>query len=174
MGQLGRGSREGEKTNSKLCIELVTALGQLRFSPGVLGRTPCGCLPKMGQREVFTHRLQYFIFFAIRANAFFLLNLLNLLFINILFILFLLFIFLYLNYLHKQNGWQVSLQRLWCTDPVGAMKARTKRMGGEEVRQSVSYMTSLCCKDIWEMQFLLMVATSPAKTNSFCFCFGYC
>lgn len=62
-----------------------------------------------------------------------------------------LFISLYLNYLHKQNGWEVSLQRLWCADPVGAMMARTKRMGGKDVRGSISYMTSLSCKDIWEM-----------------------
>lgn len=153
MSQLGRGSREGEKTNSKLCIELVTALGNWGSVQEYWEGHPVVVCPRWGRGKYLPTgcSTSQSWWGALR-----------------------LFIFLYLNYLHKQNGWEVSLQRLWCTDPVGAMKARTKRMGGEEVRWSVSYMTSLSCKDIWEMQFLLMVATSPAKTNNFCFGFGSC
>lgn len=53
----GRGSREGEKTNSRLRIELVTAMGNW----GSVQEHWEGHLvvPKMGQREVFTYRLQY-------------------------------------------------------------------------------------------------------------------
>ena len=126
----GRGSRKGEKTNSRLCIELVTAVGtwgsvQEHWEerlvvvcprPGRGKYSPTGCSTPQSWWSTLH-----------------------------------LFVSLDLNYLHKQNSWEVSLQRLWCADPVGAMMARTKRMGGKDVRGSISYMTSLSCKDIWEM-----------------------